>query len=55
MIISKSKKKRGCVVKKGKVWEAQVGLFGRHHYVGRFRTKKLAQEGIDKYLMHHEA
>ena len=55
MIFSKSKKKRGCVSKRGKVWEAQVGLFGKSNYVGRFRTKKLAQEGINKFLMHHEA
>lgn len=55
MIFSKSKKRRGCVFKRDTKWEAQVGLWGKANYVGRFKTKKLAQEAIDKFLMHHEA
>lgn len=55
MNVKKSKKQRGCVVKKSGKWEAQVGLNGTAHYVGRFKTKKKGYEEINKWLMHHEA
>jgi hypothetical protein len=55
MNIKKSKKQRGHVRKVSKVWEAAVYLYGTRHYIGRFKSKKLGQEAINKFLMHNEA
>lgn len=55
MNIKKSKKNRGTVRKLSKVWEASIGLYGQYNYIGRFKSKKLAMEAINKFLTHYEA